>query len=373
MESFRWDQSFLTGIADVDDQHHHLVNVINRFGELISGKETPRYSEVEVLFKELTEYTQYHFSEEEAFMEQAAIDPRYLEPHKKAHQHFINEVLKMSRTITPETMDRCDKVMKFLIHWLAYHILGTDKSMSRQISQIEAGVSPADAYEQEQLHQESSTGPLLTALTGLFQQVSESNQELYLLNQTLEQRVEERTRDLASANHKLEVIALTDALTGLPNRRHALKAFEQLWQESSQANTPLCCMMIDADYFKQINDTYGHDAGDEVLRQLSHTLKHSVRNDDITARLGGDEFLIICPDTDLKGGLLVAEKMRQTVNALSVPAGEDGEWKGSVSVGVSCRTADMKGPDNLIKEADNGVYMAKEEGRNCIRTSQKHS
>jgi hemerythrin len=373
MESFHWDQGFLTGITDVDEQHHHLVDVINSFGELISGREMPCYADVEALFKELTEYTHYHFSEEEVFMEKSGIDSRYLEPHKKAHQHFILEVQRMSASITPQTMDRCENVMKFLIHWLAYHILGTDKSMSRQISLIEAGVSPADAYDQEQLNQESSTGPLLSALTGLFQQVSEHNKELDQLNKTLEQRVEERTRDLENANQKLEVIALTDALTGLPNRRHALRAFEQLWQESSKSNTPLCCMMIDADYFKQINDTYGHDAGDEVLRQLSHTLKHSVRNDDITARLGGDEFLIICPNTDLKGGLLVAEKMRQAVNALRVPAGGDGEWKGSVSVGVSSRTAEMTGPDNLIKEADNGVYKAKEDGRNCIRTSQQQT
>lgn len=373
MESFHWDQGFLTGIADVDDQHHHLVDIINSFGELISGREEAHYTDVEALFKELTDYTHYHFSEEEVFMDKAGLDPRYLEPHKTAHQHFILEVQKMSAAITPQTMDRCENVMKFLVHWLAYHILGIDKSMSRQIALIEDGMAPTDAYEQEQLNQESSTGPLLSALTGLFQQVSERNQELQHLNQTLEQRVEERTRDLESANHKLEVIALTDALTGLPNRRHALRAFEQLWQESNKTKSPLCCMMIDADYFKQINDTYGHDAGDEVLRQLSLTLKEAVRNDDITARLGGDEFLVICPNTDLKGGLLVAEKMRQAVNALRVPAGADGEWKGSVSVGVSSRTADMTGPDSLIKAADNGVYMAKEDGRNCIRTSQKQA
>ncbi|SER04258.1 hemerythrin [Amphritea atlantica] len=370
MESFHWDQGFLTGIADIDDQHHHLVDVINSFGELISGREAPNYSDVEALFSELTEYTHYHFSEEEAFMDAADLDPRYLIPHKESHQHFINEVEKMRTSITPATMDRCEKVMKFLVHWLAYHILGTDKSMARQISQIEAGVSPADAFEQEQQHQESSTGPLLAALTGLFQQVSERNHELYKLNQTLEQRVEERTRELENANHKLEVIALTDALTGLPNRRHALQAFEQLWGESDKNNSPLCCMMIDADYFKQINDTYGHDAGDEVLRQLSHTLKNAVRNDDITARLGGDEFLIICPNTDLKGGLQVAEKMSLAVNALRVPAGKEGEWKGSVSVGISSRTPEMAGPDDLIKAADNGVYLAKQSGRNCIRTAQ---
>jgi hemerythrin len=135
------------------------------------------------------------------------------------------------------------------------------------------------------------------------------------------------------------------------------------WQRWST----LSCMMIDVDGFKQINDTYGHDAGDEVLRQLAHTLKDSVRTDHFTARLGGDEFLIICPDTDLNGALIIAEKMRCVVDAMRVPTGNDGVWKGSISVGVACRAEAMKGPDDLIKAADNGVYLAKEAGRNCVR------
>ena len=106
---------------------------------------------------------------------------------------------------------------------------------------------------------------------------------------------------------------------------------------------------------------------DEVLRQLAHTLKDSVRTDHFTARLGGDEFLIICPDTDLNGALIIAEKMRCVVDAMRVPTGNDGVWKGSISVGVACRAEAMKGPDDLIKAADNGVYLAKEAGRNCVR------
>ena len=366
MESFHWDDSFLTGISDVDEQHHRLVDVINNFGELVSGQQGPITQQaINQVFQELEEYTHYHFEEEEAFMDANGIDPRHLNPHIEAHRNFINEVQALSETLTPENRSGCEQAMKFLIHWLAYHILGTDQSMSRQMDSIRDGQSAAAAFDQEQQHQARSTGPLLSALNGLFQQVSARNRELSDLNRTLEQRVEERTRDLAEANRKLEVIALTDVLTGLPNRRHALQVFQDLWD-----NCPtLSCMMIDADGFKQINDTYGHDAGDEVLRQLSRTLKGSVRNDDVTARLGGDEFLIICPDTDLNGALLAAENMRQEVDAMRVPAGDEGVWKGSVSVGVASRSAQMRGPDDLIKAADNAVYIAKQDGRNCVRST----
>ncbi len=366
MESFQWNEGFLTGIADVDDQHRHLVDVINKFGDLISQGKGASRDEVDTVFKELADYAHLHFTEEEAFMEASGIDPRHLTPHEEAHRQFINDVIQLHKSVyRKELLDQesCEKLMKFLIHWLAYHILGTDKSMARQVESISSGLTPEKAFNHEQKESEASTEPLLAAVHGLLQQVSARNQELSKLNATLEEKVTQRTQALADANSQLEYIALTDVLTALPNRRFAMDYIAKEWQRWST----LSCMMIDVDGFKQINDTYGHDAGDEVLRQLAHTLKDSVRTDHFTARLGGDEFLIICPDTDLNGALIIAEKMRCVVDAMRVPTGNDGVWKGSISVGVACRAEAMKGPDDLIKAADNGVYLAKEAGRNCVR------
>lgn len=104
---------------------------------------------------------------------------------------------------------------------------------------------------------------------------------------------------------------MTDALTGLPNRRHALQQLKTLWEESTRSASPLSVMMIDADHFKEVNDTCGHDAGDLVLGELARTLQHAVRTDDLVSRLGGDEFLIICPDTDSSGGRQIAETVRK--------------------------------------------------------------
>jgi hemerythrin len=127
-------------------------------------------------------------------------------------------------------------------------------------------------------------------------------------------------------------------------------------------------MLIDADGFKQINDTYGHAAGDEVLRQLSSQLKRLARADDIVCRLGGDEFLIICGHTSLDGALKMAEKIRRGIASLCIPAG-GGEWRGSISVGVAERTDDMDTPADLMTAADSGVYRAKLNGRNCVASA----
>ncbi len=364
MESFHWDEHFVTGLAEVDKQHHHLVDVINQFGELLMQSEGVAFDDIERVFGELAAYAKYHFTEEESLMVQAGIDLRHLEHHRQEHARFLQEVTQLHAGVSPENPGKAKPLLNFLIYWLAYHILGSDQSMAKQITLIRSGQGAADAYLAEEHMKEGAVEPLLYALNGLFQQVSERNLELLQLNQTLEARVVERTLELANANRQLEEIALTDVLTGLPNRRHAMQRLAQAWEGTAT----LACMMIDADGFKQINDNYGHDAGDEVLRQLSRNLLYSVRTDDVVCRLGGDEFLVICPHTPLDGAMQLAQKLRSAVAALRVPAGH-GEWRGSISIGVSVRNAGMDKIEELIKAADDGVYAAKKNGRNCVATS----
>jgi len=186
------------------------------------------------------------------------------------------------------------------------------------------------------------------------------------LNQNLELKIEERTQSLYAANQKLGELAATDVLTGLSNRRHALQMLQKLWEESVENGNSLACMMIDADRFKEINDNYGHDAGDIVLCELAKNLKYAVRTDDIVCRLGGDEFLIICPNTDEEGAMHIATLTHKQISALRVLV-DGGAWQGSISVGVAEKTAAMKGVEDLIKAADRGVYAAKEAGKNCLK------
>jgi diguanylate cyclase (GGDEF)-like protein len=277
-------------------------------------------------------------------------------------------VTQLHGGVSASNRDAAKSLLQFLTHWLAYHILGEDQFMAKQIAPIQSGCRPEDAYLDDAPTKDPATDTLLSALNGLFEQVSERNRELVQLTKTLEDRVAERTLALTDANQRLVDLANTDALTGLPNRRYALRSLALEWDAAIRNGAPLACMMIDVDGFKDVNDTYGHDAGDAVLRALATQLQHAVRTDDIVCRLGGDEFLIICASTPLDGAMQLAEAIRQEVAALRVPAGA-GEWRGSISVGVASRTAAMSGLEDLIRVADLGVYVAKRNGRNCVATA----
>lgn len=368
MEAFIWGPAFETGLKEVDDQHQTLVELINRLGSELTVNNM-RSERSDSIIRELGQYAQQHFEDEEEMMSRLKLDRRHIDIHLIEHSTFLDDVVAMSEQFSENRPGTGRSLLEFLIHWLAYHILGSDQNMARQVRDIEKGIPPADAYLKEERMAAESTAPLLAALNGLFQQVSSRNRELSKLNSTLEAKVEERTRELLKANEDLEILALTDVLTNLPNRRHAMRQLQALWKECHNNNKPLACMMIDADNFKAINDTHGHDAGDIVLKRLARELHHSVRSDDVVCRLGGDEFLIICPATPLDGAMHVAELVRERVADLKVKAGS-GIWLGSISVGVAENTADMKSVDDLLKAADDGVYKSKRDGRNCVRTRQ---
>ncbi len=367
MEPFRWDERYETGLADIDQQHHHLVGLLNELGRRIADNGVEADG-LEALFQELTAYAQYHFIEEERLMATHRVDRRHADLHANAHSGFLVEVNSMKAVISPENADDLKQLLSFLIHWLVYHILGQDMNLAAQIRNIESGMTPQEAYAAGEKAHDSVTEPLVGALSEMFMLVSARNRELYELNQTLEAKVKQRTRELSAVNEQLEEMALTDTLTGLPNRRYAMRRLRELWEDSQETGETLACIMIDADHFKQVNDTWGHDAGDKVLREIAHALRQSMRNDDVVCRLGGDEFLVICPDTEIDKALYVAERTRRRISELRIPAGA-GEWQGSISVGVAARSSRMTGPEILIRYADEGVYAAKQAGKNCVRSA----
>jgi diguanylate cyclase (GGDEF)-like protein len=152
-------------------------------------------------------------------------------------------------------------------------------------------------------------------------------------------------------------VAVTDSLTGLPNRRRFHESYPTSLDEAIAQQTPLALMLIDFDHFKLINDRDGHPAGDDKLREVAQALQSVVRREDLVARYGGDEFIVVAPHSTRSDARMLAERLR----AAAATSGA------SVSIGLAVYPEDAQDHDALIEAADSALYLAKEAGRNCVR------
>ena len=199
--------------------------------------------------------------------------------------------------------------------------------------------------------------------------------ELNAHREMLEQEVQERTKELEEANKKLDLISRTDELTGLPNRRDMLRTIDNEIQRVTRTRKPFCFIFIDIDHFKNVNDTYGHACGDEVLKHVAATIRNLLRKYDVLARYGGEEFLTLLPETDLEGAKIAAERFRKTIEDTTVIFGKL-SIKVTITLGVS-QYDHALGADRSIQMADRALYEGKENGRNRViiwepeRTSQE--
>ncbi|MBW2100798.1 MAG: sensor domain-containing diguanylate cyclase [Deltaproteobacteria bacterium] len=166
-------------------------------------------------------------------------------------------------------------------------------------------------------------------------------------------------------HEELKRLADTDGLTGLYNRRYLLEKLDREVCRARSYNRPLSLIMIDADYFKSVNDRYGHDVGDRVLRQIAGTCRNILRENDILGRVGGEEFAVILPGADLEKARQVAERLRSGVenNRLSI---QNGEVRITISVGLAQLNSTALDTKNLMKQADTALYCAKRNGRNLV-------
>lgn len=170
---------------------------------------------------------------------------------------------------------------------------------------------------------------------------------------------------LEEAREKLQRLAITDELTQTFNRRHFMAAAEIVFLQAQRGKGPFSVVLLDADDFKQVNDGYGHLAGDEVLRQLAENIRKSIRKHDLLARYGGEEFIVLLPSTHLEEALEVAERIRVAI--LHNPAEVNGiPLKVTVSIGVATFKPTMQSLDNILSLADKAQYQAKNAGKNRI-------
>ena len=160
--------------------------------------------------------------------------------------------------------------------------------------------------------------------------------------------------------------ALVDALTGLHNRRYLETHLASMLEQSAARGNPLSLMVLDIDHFKAINDTWGHDAGDEVLRAFAQRIKRGVREADLVCRLGGEEFVVIMPEAEQRFAASIAERVRELVEVepFSIEGGAK-EIRVTVSIGLAEANGD-RSPDAFFRRADKALYRSKHEGRNRV-------
>ena len=230
---------------------------------------------------------------------------------------------------------------------------------------------PGAAFPAERGYREARE--LTGALRSLVDELTTHERELTALTTQLEQRVRDRTQALSEANAQLEVLAMTDALTGLANRRHF---GDQLAREATRAaenGRPLSLLVMDIDHFKVVNDKHGHPAGDEVLRHVALLLEEQVRGSDLLARVGGEEFAVLAVDTAMLEAGQLAERLRSAIERSGPVSVGHAAVAVTISVGVATRhirAGDLaRAPEHLLAAADDALYRAKRNGRNRVEVA----
>ncbi|MFO1243212.1 MAG: GGDEF domain-containing protein [Rickettsiales bacterium] len=188
---------------------------------------------------------------------------------------------------------------------------------------------------------------------------------------SMQQRLEESKQEITGLRENLAKAtseAEHDFLTGVFNRKAFDRAVDELIVQTEEAQSPLCMLMVDIDYFKKFNDEYGHLIGDEVLKMVAKFMKECVKGKDIVARFGGEEFAVILPATPIQGAMIVAENIRRAISSKELKHKSTGESFGTVTVSIGV-AAYRHGQDSvplMIKRADDALYRSKRGGRNKV-------
>ncbi|MDM8567238.1 GGDEF domain-containing protein [Candidatus Halobeggiatoa sp. HSG11] len=362
-EVFPWNENFETGNLKIDEQHKVLVGLLNKLSCTLVNQTDLELNDA---LNELANYAKMHFADEQIIWEESFCDDPWLFEHIKAHESFLPAVMKIKEQAADNSLpDIIGKMVHFLVQWLMSHIIHSDKRMVLAISILESSLSIEEAKHLANEKMSGSEKTLIDAILNMYGGMS--SRTIALMREVSARK--EAERKLSEANKKLEEMSIIDPLTGVFNRRHMNTIFAEKLGKAVRDKTPLNLFLIDIDFFKKINDYYGHLEGDKALKKVSSCLqKHCRRPDDIVFRIGGEEFVILTTNETEKDAYQFAESLRMAVEELQIPnhQSEAGEYM-TISIGVNHKIPDTEnGQDEFTRIADKRLYQAKKLGRNQV-------
>lgn len=285
----------------------------------------------------------------------------------------LNKFNLLPRNLITEDAVQLGSALEGILLSIALADRLNQEKASRYLAQMEtleheriARVAQAEALEQEK-NARLAQGRALLHEKEAREAQSNALQIQQRANETLEEKVKQRTQALEVANYKLEKLTVTDGLTGIRNRRHFDKMLSESLEIAKNKQLSLALLMVDIDYFKRLNDKYGHLVGDDCLKLVALLLQSQVhRDDDVVARYGGEEFAILLPHTEPPGAAHIAEKIRSEIEKAPF-TDEQHTINMSVSVGMYCVVPEASlTPHQMIEAADQALYDAKFNGRNRV-------
>ena len=251
--------------------------------------------------------------------------------------------------------------------------IGSSVILSRQLSQplralmrVARDMVDGNTNIRVVVEAEDEIGELGWAFNDMAEAIETRERDLRELAASLEKKVSQRTEELRLRNEELSQIAASDPLTKINNRRRFFELAETEYKRAKRYHHPLSLILVDADHFKEINDTHGHQIGDQVLANLAQFFEKNIRSIDIVARYGGEEFIILMPEIDCPSAVQIAERLRQSI-AESPVAEADHKIMLTISLGVACWQSETSlSFDSLLYRADKALYQAKRDGRNRV-------
>ncbi len=369
-EIFPWNPLFEVGVKKIDDQHKELVRMINEICTCVLSPDN--YEEtIANLFLSLIDYVDFHFKSEEQYYEQNLLPKSMLDSHKEYHAEFVIQVHKYKKRYETEIDKHAnlERILAALVMWLAEHILDDDMHLFLILANLQSGMSPDKAEKKADEEMKGYRGNISKIISSMMYvssvTVLELKREIICRNK-LEEQLKKEIAIRKETERKFKHLALHDSLTNLPNRSLFEKLCNMALRNAKRNGYQQGILFVDIDYFKTVNDTFGHKAGDALLITIGERMNSCTREADIVARIGGDEFIIhLSGECNESYAGKVATKI---IKELSRPIElGDGSTTIGASIGITIYPNDADDVAELIKNADAAMYSAKNSGKNCYR------